>query len=86
MLLNKKLHTLSILVLLSATILFAQNRISPEMVVSLKNVSTAVIDPTGKNVAYILSTARSAGRQLAAMVAGRQMDLFFRGAQGTRYT
>lgn len=78
MLLNKKLHTLSILVLLSATILFAQNRISPEMVVSLKNVSTAVIDPTGKNVAYILSTARSVDEEKG----GRYSELFVIPAAG----
>ncbi|MCG3154180.1 MAG: Dipeptidyl-peptidase 5 [bacterium] len=78
MLLSKKVHVLSLLVLLSATMLFAQNRLTPEMVVNLKIVSAAEIDPTGKNVAYVLTTARAAEEETG----GRYSELFVTSVSG----
>ncbi len=37
-----------------------QQTLTPEMVVSLKTVSSVTIDPAGKNIAYILTTPRGA--------------------------
>src|SRR5512145_1514770 len=37
-----------------------QQKITPEMVVSLKTVSAVAIDPAGKSVAYLLRSPRSA--------------------------
>jgi dipeptidyl aminopeptidase/acylaminoacyl peptidase len=43
-----------------------QKTITPEVVVSLKTVSNVVIDPTGRNVAYILNTPRIADEDAGA--------------------
>ncbi len=40
-----------------------QQTLTPEMVVSLKTISAVMIDPTGKNVAFVLRTPRGAAEE-----------------------
>ncbi len=49
-----------------------QQAVTPEMVVSLKIVSSVSIDPTGKNIAYLLTTPRSGDEDAG----GRFSELF----------
>ena len=66
-------------VMLLAVAVYAQQQtITPEMVVSLKTVSSVVIDPTGKNIAYILTTPRGADEEAG----GRYSELFVIPANG----
>ncbi|MDZ7268356.1 MAG: S9 family peptidase [candidate division KSB1 bacterium] len=69
---------MAILLLLAAVSLLAQNRLTPEMVVNLKIVSAAEIDPSGKNVAYVLTSARG----LEEEKGGRYSELFVVPAAG----
>jgi len=68
----KRVSALALLLLLVAASVIAQNRLTPEMVVNLKMVSAAVIDPVGRNVAYLLSTARGVEEEKG----GRYSELF----------
>ncbi len=55
-----------------------QQTLTPEMVVSLKIVSSVTIDPAGKNIAYILTTPRGADEDAG----GRYSELFVIPATG----
>ncbi len=72
--------TVSILVLLVVAVAaFAQQQIlTPEIVVALKSVGNVTLDPTGKNIAYILSTPRGADEEPG----GNYSELFVISASG----
>ncbi|MGH7494891.1 MAG: hypothetical protein ACREOO_21170 [bacterium] len=53
--------------------------LTPEMVVALKTVSAVTIDPTGKNIAFLLRTPRAAEGET-----GSAYICFHRTASGSR--
>jgi dipeptidyl aminopeptidase/acylaminoacyl peptidase len=65
--------------MLFAVAVYAQQQtLTPEMVVSLKTVSSVTIDPTGKNIAYILTTPRGPDEETGS----RYSELFVIPAAG----
>jgi len=67
-----------VFVLLAFTVYAQQQTITPEMVVSLKSVSSVTIDPAGKNIAYLLTTPRGADDDAG----GRYSELYVIPATG----
>lgn len=69
---------LAILLVLAFVAHAQQQTLTSEMVVALKSVTSVVIDPTGKNIAYILRTPRGAEEETG----GAFTELFVMPASG----
>ena len=65
-------------VLLAFAVYAQQQTLTPEMVVSLKIISAATIDPSGKNIAYLLTSPRGADDEAGS----RYSELFVIPASG----
>lgn len=68
----------AVMLFVAVTVYAQQQTLTPEMVVSLKTVASVTIDPTGKNIAYILTTPRGADEEAG----GRYSELFVIPAAG----
>jgi len=69
----------AVLALFLTVVAYAQQQtVTPEMVVALKIVTAATIDPAGKNIAYVLTTPRGADEDAG----GRYSELFVIPAAG----
>ncbi len=67
-----------LMLLFLASALAQQQVLTPEMVVSLKSIGAVAIDPTGKNIAYILRTPRGVEEETG----GAFTELFVMPASG----
>lgn len=74
----KGVFPVAVLLLLALAASSHPQTLTPELVVSLKSVASVIIDPAGKNVAYVLRTPRSAEEEAG----GAYTELFVLPAAG----
>ncbi|MGH7449757.1 MAG: alpha/beta fold hydrolase, partial [bacterium] len=74
----RTISTVAVMLFVAVAVYAQQQILTPEMVVSLKTVSSVTIDPAGKNIAYILTTPRGADEEAGA----RYSELFVIPAAG----